>query len=158
MTMVEQQLSISGARYRAMTQVNDPEDQRRADSVVSPIQSISALTLATHDMARAVRFYRALGFAVHYGGEDASFTSFAVGSSFLNIVTASPESRWRWWGRAIFHVADVDAVYARAVRAGLEPEAPPRDATWGERFFHLIDPDGHELSFARPLDAPPSAS
>jgi uncharacterized glyoxalase superfamily protein PhnB len=27
----------------------------------------------------------------------------------------------------------------------------PRDAEWGERFFHLSDPDGHELSFARPL-------
>jgi len=23
----------------------------------------------------------------------------------------------------------------------------------GERFFHLIDPDGHELSFAWPLDS-----
>jgi len=27
----------------------------------------------------------------------------------------------------------------------------PRDAAWGERFFHLTDPDGHELSFAWPL-------
>jgi uncharacterized glyoxalase superfamily protein PhnB len=27
----------------------------------------------------------------------------------------------------------------------------PRDAEWGERFFHLTDPDGHELSFAWPL-------
>jgi catechol 2,3-dioxygenase-like lactoylglutathione lyase family enzyme len=27
------------------------------------IESISAVTLATHDMPRAVRFYRALGFA-----------------------------------------------------------------------------------------------
>jgi hypothetical protein len=22
---------------------------------------------------------------------------------------------------------------------------------WGERYFHLTDPDGHALSFARPL-------
>ena len=34
------------------------------------IDSISAVTLATHDMARAVRFYRMLGFeVVHHGGE-----------------------------------------------------------------------------------------
>ncbi len=26
-----------------------------------------------------------------------------------------------------------------------------RDAEWGERFFHLTDPDGNELSFAWPL-------
>ena len=33
------------------------------------IQSISAITLATHDMARAVRFYRLLGFELFYGGD-----------------------------------------------------------------------------------------
>ena len=26
----------------------------------------------------------------------------------------------------------------------------PRDAPWGERYFHMRDPDGHELSSARP--------
>ena len=26
------------------------------------------------------------------------------------------------------------------------------DAEWGERNFHLLDPDGHELSFATPLE------
>ncbi len=36
------------------------------------IESVSAITLATHDMARAVWFYRALGFPVIYGGEEAA--------------------------------------------------------------------------------------
>jgi len=27
----------------------------------------------------------------------------------------------------------------------------PADAPWGERYFHILDPDGHELSFARRL-------
>ena len=27
----------------------------------------------------------------------------------------------------------------------------PADAPWGERYFHVLDPDGHELSFARLL-------
>ena len=48
-------------------------------------------------------------------------------------------------------MSDVDVVYQRAIRAGLTAEAPPRDAKWGERYFHLTDPDGHELSLARPL-------
>ena len=115
------------------------------------IQSISAITLATHDMARSVRFYRDLGFVLRYGGEDASFTSFLAGPGYLNVVTAAPERGWSWWGRVIFYVDDVDALYARAIALGLQPQAPPRDAEWGERFFHLTDPDGHELSFARPL-------
>ena len=24
----------------------------------------------------------------------------------------------------------------------------PQDTSWGERYFHMRDPDGHELSFA----------
>jgi hypothetical protein len=51
----------------------------------------------------------------------------------------------------IFHVADVDRLYADAVALGLHPEGPPRNAEWDERYFH-ITPDGHELSFAQPLD------
>ena len=116
------------------------------------IESISALTLATHDMARSVRFYEALGFALRYGGPQASFTSFSAGNACLNVTTEGSERAWAWWGRVIFHVADVDALYRQAVSCGLLPQAPPHDATWGERYFHLTDPDGHELSFATPLD------
>ena len=60
-----------------------------------------------------------------------------------------------WWGRVIFHVTDVDALYQRALAHGLQPESAPCDAPWGERFFHLSAPDGHELSFARPLGGAP---
>src|SRR5260370_24744456 len=102
-------------------------------------------------MARAVRFYRALGFEMRYGGEDAGFTSFAAGGGYLNLIVQPAERRWSWWGRLILHVSDVDAVYERAPAAGLVPEAAPTGAEWGERFFHLTDPDGHELSFAKPL-------
>jgi len=115
------------------------------------IKSISAVTLATRDMARAVRFYRALGFEIAHGGEEAAFTSLHAGSGFLNLIAESEARQWSWWGRVIFHHADVDGLYARALAAGLHPHAPPRDAAWGERFFHLTDPDGHELSFAWPL-------
>jgi catechol 2,3-dioxygenase-like lactoylglutathione lyase family enzyme len=115
------------------------------------IKALSAITLATHDMARAVRFYRALGFEIAHGGEEAGFTSLRAGSGFLNLIAESEARQWSWWGRVIFHHADVDGLYARACAASLHPHAPPRDAAWGERFFHLTDPDGHELSFAWPL-------
>ena len=115
------------------------------------IEGISAVTLGTHEMPRAVRFYRALGFEVLRGNEQSSFTSFRAGMSYLNLVAQPAGRRWAWWGRVIFYVADVDALYERALAAGCQPTTAPRDAEWGERFFHLIDPDGHELSFARPL-------
>lgn len=117
------------------------------------VECISAVTLATHDMARAVRFYRSLGFSICYGGETASFASFRVGTGYLNLIAQPPDQRWGRWGRVIFYVSDVDAMYEQAVAAGHGPEGSPRDAAWGERYFHLIDPDGHELSFARPLPA-----
>ena len=38
-----------------------------------------------------------------------------------------------------------------AVACELDPDTTPEDAEWGERYFHLTDPDGHEISFAKPL-------
>ena len=113
------------------------------------LEAISAVTLFTADMARAVAFYRALGFALRYGGEGADFTSFHVGPGYLNLMRGEPPERL--WGRTIIHVSDVDAMYRRVRTAGMATETEPADAPWGERYFHVRDPDGHELSFARPL-------
>jgi len=115
------------------------------------IESISAITLATRDMARAVQFYTKLGFDLKYGGEAATFTSFRAGTGYLNLIAQPEQGARTWWGRVIFHVSDVDALHALAVEHGIQPDTTPRDATWGERFFHLTGPDGHALSFARPL-------
>jgi catechol 2,3-dioxygenase-like lactoylglutathione lyase family enzyme len=116
------------------------------------IESISAVTLGTHNMSRAVRFYRALGFEIVHGGvDDSAFTSFRAGPSYLNLIAESADRSWSWWGRVIFYHSDVDALYATAVAAGYRPDTTPHDAEWGERFFHIIDPDGHELSFAWPV-------
>ena len=117
-----------------------------------PIETISAVTLGVTDMRRSVAFYSALGFRVRYGGPDATFTSFELHDGYLNLGVRD-EPVHPGWGRIVLYVGDVDAVHARAIEVGLEPEAAPRDAPWGERFFHLRDPDGHELSFARPLAA-----
>jgi uncharacterized glyoxalase superfamily protein PhnB len=65
----------------------------------------------------------------------------------LNLEYGNPATQW---GRVIFHVSDVDRFWAYFNEKGLHPESP-RDASWGERYFHSCDPDGHELSFARPI-------
>ncbi|HTE84841.1 MAG TPA: VOC family protein [Dehalococcoidia bacterium] len=122
-----------------------------------PIEAISAVTLATHDMARSVGFYETIGFRMQYGGPNASFTSFIAGAGYLNLILQPKDRSWCWWGRAIFAVSDVDGLYEHVLSRGLSPLAPPRDAEWGERFFHLLDPDGHELSFMRPLEPRTSA-
>lgn len=87
-----------------------------------------------------------------YGGPNASFSSLRVpGADFpiLNVQEGHPAHDW---GRMIFLVRDVDSIWSYLKDRGFEPDRP-QDASWGERYFHMRDPDGHELSFARPLGA-----
>ena len=115
------------------------------------IRSISAVTFITPDMARAVRFYEAIGFPLIYGGASSAFTSFRAGGGYLNLAKSEARPSAAGGTRVIFYVDDVDAMHAHVTAQGLVPETAPSDAPWGERYFHLTDPDGHALSFARPL-------
>ncbi len=115
------------------------------------VERVSAVTLKVRDMRSSVRFYRdILGLEVIYGGEGASFSSLSVAdgeNAILNLERGEPVNGW---GRVIFYVDDVDGCWAFLKGKGFDPERP-RDAAWGERYFHMLDPDGHELSFAKPL-------
>jgi catechol 2,3-dioxygenase-like lactoylglutathione lyase family enzyme len=115
------------------------------------VQHISAITLRVSDMARAFGFYsEVLGLGVLYGGAASFFSSLRTAGSgdvFLNLEQGDES---RTGGRLIFHVDDVDEVWRHLKSKGFHPPSP-RDASWGERYFHLHDPDGHELSFAQPL-------
>lgn len=115
------------------------------------IEKISAITFRVLNMKASVQFYRnVLGMELLCGGERASFSSLRANdseSAILNLERGDTVSRW---GRLIFHVTDVDACWTNLKEKGFDPEIP-RDVSWGERYFHMLDPDGHELSFARPL-------
>jgi catechol 2,3-dioxygenase-like lactoylglutathione lyase family enzyme len=137
----------SAASQPASVTNESPHD---ADMAGLCVTSLSAVTLATRDMARAVSFYEALGFPLKYGGANEVFTSFSFGGTYLNLI-ADPRGPAGWWGRVIVHVSNVDGMYDKALAAGFTPECAPTDAPWGERFFHIVDPDGHEISFAKPI-------
>lgn len=122
---------------------------------------ISAVTLAVENMKRSCDFYsRIPGFALTYGGAGSQFTTFQIGSGGAHAMYLNLEKRagspGTDFGRIIFHTEDVDALYSfmkndRAISATAILENEPRDASWGERFFHVRDPDGYQLSFAKPL-------
>ena len=115
------------------------------------IEKISAVTFRVLDMPRSVRFYRdVLGMEIVFGGEDSSFSSLRATDGSMPILNLEQGHSVPDWGRMIFYVADVDAFWEFLRGKGLQPERP-RDASWGERYFHMPDPDGHELSFARPI-------
>ena len=111
---------------------------------------INAITLVVSEMPRSVDFYADLGFEIVYGSADAPFTSLSIGSNFVNLQHTG-DAPGTGWGRVIFHVDSPDEIHDTATAAGHTPEFAPADAPWGERYFHLRDPDGHELSFAKRL-------
>ncbi|EMI19522.1 Glyoxalase/bleomycin resistance protein/dioxygenase [Rhodopirellula maiorica SM1] len=112
---------------------------------------ISAVTIVTKRMVTAVRFYQQVGFELHRGGENARFSTFRVGDHHLNLRLADADEPAASSTLIIFAVDDVDETYRLLVERGLQPEFAPRDAVWGERYFHIRDPDGHPISFAEPL-------
>lgn len=130
----------------------------------SILRTINALTLCTRDMAKSCAFYSKLGLTPTFGGSTSAFTTFSASKSvreennFIHINLVLAKSYVQppkqpgvpgGWGRAVIFVDDVDALHASISSAGIEAPTP-RDAPWGERYFHVSDPDGHELSFATP--------
>ncbi len=120
---------------------------------------LNAITLRTTDMAAAVAFYELIGCSIVFGGPDTDFTTmgiddFETGSAtnFVNLTAEQPNlGRPAFWGRYIIFVDDPDAYHNRLVAAGHTPLMAPSNASWSERYFHVLDPDGHEVSLARPL-------
>jgi catechol 2,3-dioxygenase-like lactoylglutathione lyase family enzyme len=116
---------------------------------------IDAVTLLVTDMAASLDFYEVVGIdEVVFGGRDQPFSTLRVGDDYLNL-TVGEGPPAGFWGRIVLHVEDPDAVHEAVVAAGHPPLTEPADAPWGERYFHVRDPDGHELSFARPLEGHP---
>ena len=115
------------------------------------VERIAAVTLRVSEMRRSVRFYKdVLGMEIVFGGEDAFFSSLRAKDGSAPILNLEQGHSVPGWGRMIFYVADVDAFWDYLRGKKVNPESP-RDDSWGERYFHMPDPDGYELSFARPI-------
>ena len=126
-------------------------------------ESANAITLKTSDMKSSVRFYEKLGLSISFGGYNSPFTTMSPSSDSSikhNIhVNLEYDESWPYnndnlsnWGRIIMYVKDVDDMYNLARDGNITCEFEPVDAAWGERYFHIIDPAGHELSFAKRID------
>ena len=124
------------------------------------VTKISAITLRISDMKKSVDFYSKIpNFKIVYGGSDSQFTSFLIddeSKSYLNLRINEVAAEATHWSRIIFYVDDVDELFAYMENdetiSGLgKLESKPQDATWGERFFHAVDPDGYKISFATPI-------
>ena len=121
------------------------------------------------------------GFRLTYGGGPSDyFTTFEIGKesktakiTYLNLELkgeeesdiynfykkSNPRKKSKGsedFGRVIFHTENVDGLYSymkndERISTLVIFENEPTDAPWGERFFHVREPNGYQLSFAQPL-------
>ncbi|MCW5876222.1 MAG: VOC family protein [Anaerolineales bacterium] len=119
------------------------------------ISGLHHLVLFCADTERSRQFYEALGFSYLRGYDGMHW--FSLGDAELMLHPADPGQKS---GLPAIHFAtpDVDALFARARAAGLQPvdhQNPSAAMTepvvrpWGDREFELLDPDGHVLAFTQ---------
>jgi catechol 2,3-dioxygenase-like lactoylglutathione lyase family enzyme len=121
------------------------------------------------------------GFSLTYGGKASDrFTTFEIGkgsktTTYLNLESIEKEEEEKDcsdfykksnlgrkmkgsedFGRIIFHSENVDKLFSymkqdEYISKSIVFENEPTNAPWGERFFHIREPNGYQLSFAQPL-------
>ena len=137
---------------------------------MTDVYRISAVTLIIKNMKRSCNFYSQIpGFKLVNGGASTdTFTTYQIGydypSTYLNlelnldthIGDFNSDFNKRHFGRIIFYTGEVDKLYScfksnKEISDIVVFENEPKNAPWGERYFHLREPDGYQLSFAEPL-------
>jgi uncharacterized protein len=121
-------------------------------------QRVSLVTLGVRDLARARKFYEALGWRTRAeAGDDVVF--FQAGGM---VVALWDRARLAddsgvvdgggWGGVTLAHnvgsPAEVDAVIAEARVAGAEIVREPAETFWGGYSAAIVDPEGHAWEIA----------
>jgi len=116
--------------------------------------------LTVRGAARAIEFYqRAFGATERMRmpgpGGKLMHAEIQIGDSILMLSdenlemgVKSPEELGGAPGSLFLYVDDVDAVVARAVKAGATLAMAPQDMFWGDRFGRVVDPFGHPWGIA----------
>ena len=134
---------------------------------MTEVYRISAVTLIINNMEKSCNFYSQIpGFKLVYGRSSKTFTTFEIGEEipkvYLNLelnttpTNTNSEHDGKYFGRIIFHTEDVDKLYSymksnHNISNIISFENEPKNAPWGERYFHIREPDGYQLSFAMPI-------
>ncbi len=126
------------------------------------IKTSIAPMLSVRNGAKAVEFYKAAfvaGELFRLDAEDGSVVAqlsvegaeFWVADESPENKNFSPESLGGGTVRMVMVVADPDAVFARAVKAGATVIWPVEDQPYGWRVGRIVDPFGHHWEIGKPL-------
>lgn len=121
-------------------------------------QRVSLITLGVSDLARARRFYEALGWATGAAPED-DVVFFQAGEMILALwgrarlaADSAVEDGGGWGGVTLAlnlgSAEEVDAVIEEARAAGAGIGREPGETFWGGYSAVFVDPDGHPWEIA----------
>jgi catechol 2,3-dioxygenase-like lactoylglutathione lyase family enzyme len=121
-------------------------------------QRVSCITLGVSDLARAVAFYRALGWSPREDEHDDVFffsaggLVFALWSRESLAQDSCVSDSGGWGGITLAHNVgspqEVDAVLEQAAAAGARIGRPGEATFWGGYSGVFLDPDGHPWEVA----------
>jgi lactoylglutathione lyase len=127
---------------------------------VTPYERVDYVILYVRDLDRSISFYRDV-IGLPFKFTESGYAEFATeGTKFALYDRAGlpaligregtdPEATME----VAFLVGDVDVEARRLTEAGVSVLSGPLDRPWGQRTFHLLDPDGHVVELAQDLPA-----
>lgn len=114
--------------------------------------------LSYRDAPAAIAWLCALGFEIttRHDAPDGSVFHAEARLGAAVVIVASFDNEYntpRLMGRSVgnglyLRTDEVDAMYERAMAAGATSVFPPEATDWGTRRARVLDPGGHEWSFA----------
>lgn len=123
--------------------------------------ALALITLGVSDVARATRFYQALGFALSASQSRETVSFFAAGGVVLALfgrAALAADAGLADGPRASFggitlarnlpSKGAVDRVFEQALAAGATVLREPDETFWGGYSGYVADPDGHPIELA----------
>lgn len=132
----------------------------------TPSVSLGYVILNVDDVSASLAFYEnAFGLARRFFHDDAgkaygeletgatrlAFASLTLAADHVTDVIAASPSRPPLGVEVALVIADVSALFARAVQAGATPVREPATKPWGQTVAYLRDNSGHLVELCTPL-------
>ncbi|MBD8078436.1 VOC family protein [Cellulosimicrobium arenosum] len=121
--------------------------------------TIGRTVLMVRDLDTSAAFWtQGLGFRTLFSGESDGFPLLHVGPGevtdpglwLVPLPDGAASARRPGFPSLVLYVDDLDATLARLAGVGVDPVAgPDTDPDDGDRFAHVLDPDGHRVVLVR---------
>lgn len=115
--------------------------------------------LTVDNAARAIEFYSEafgakelyrlpMGDMIGHAEVKIGDTHIMLSDEFAEMNIRGPNARGGPTAAFMIYVADADAAFAKAIKAGAKQDRAVEDQFWGDRMGSVIDPFGHKWSLA----------